>query len=124
MDDGITNAGSFNKNAKANFTDTNNWQAIDRATKGATSKGGEQRGYGLGSSISIAKALGVMLEFIAYRTPEQNGSIESFHGRFKREYVWPQDFNTFQEANTAIADAFIDGRRPHSALRYIPLTNS
>ncbi|MDG7042144.1 MAG: transposase [Nitrososphaerota archaeon] len=69
-----------------------------------------------------AKALGVTLEFIAYRTPEQNGSIESFHGRFKREYVWPQDFNTFQEANTAIADAFIDynGRRPHSSLGYIP----
>ncbi|MDG7047998.1 MAG: transposase [Nitrososphaerota archaeon] len=69
-----------------------------------------------------AKALVVTLEFIAYRSPEQNGSIESFHGRFKREYVWPQGLNTFQEANTAIADAFIDynGRRPHSSLGYIP----
>ncbi|MDG7040749.1 MAG: hypothetical protein JRN66_05740 [Nitrososphaerota archaeon] len=58
LDDGITIAGSFNKNAKANFTDINNWEAIDQATKGATSKGGEQRGCGLSSSISIAKALG------------------------------------------------------------------
>ncbi|MDG7036563.1 MAG: transposase [Nitrososphaerota archaeon] len=70
-----------------------------------------------------AKALVAKLEFIAYRTPEQNGNIESFHGRFKREYVWPQDLNTFQEANTAIADAFIDynSRRPTPPLDTSPL---
>jgi len=67
------------------------------------------------------KALGIKQRYIAYNTPEQNGSIESFHGRFKREYVWPYDFRSFQEADSHIAEAFIDynERRPHSALGYM-----
>lgn len=66
------------------------------------------------------KVLGVEQKFIAYNTPEQNGHIESFHGRFKREYVWPHDFKSFQEADSHIAEAFVDYnmRRPHSALGY------
>ena len=28
-------------------------------------------------------------------TPEQNGHVESFHGTFKREYVWPHEFARF-----------------------------
>ena len=43
------------------------------------------------------KVLGIEHRFIAYNTPEQNGYIESFHGRFKREYVWLYDFKSFQE---------------------------
>jgi putative transposase len=67
------------------------------------------------------KALGIDQKYIAYNTPEQNGSIESFHGRFKREYVWPYDFRSFQEAELRIAEAFVDynERRPHSALGYM-----
>ena len=67
------------------------------------------------------KVLGIQHKFIAYNTPEQNGSIESFHGRFKREYVWPYDFRSFQEADSQIAEAFVDynERRPHSALGYM-----
>jgi len=67
------------------------------------------------------KALGINLDFIAYSTPEQNGHVESFHGRFKKEYVWTQEFNSFQDAEKAISEAFIDynQRRPHSALGYL-----
>ncbi len=67
------------------------------------------------------KVLGIKHRYIAYNTPEQNGTIESFHGRFKREYVWPYDFRSFQEADLHIAEAFIDynERRPHSALGYM-----
>ncbi|MGI0091186.1 MAG: IS3 family transposase [Nitrososphaerales archaeon] len=67
------------------------------------------------------KALRVNLEFIAYSTPEQNGHVESFHGRFKKEYVWTQELNSFQDADKAISEAFIDynQRRPHSALGYL-----
>jgi putative transposase len=67
------------------------------------------------------RALGIELEYIAYRTPEQNPNIESFHGRLKREYVWPYDFNSYQEADAAIAEAFLDynQRRPHSSLGYM-----
>lgn len=68
-----------------------------------------------------AGLLGLHLEFIAASTPEQNGHIESFHGKFKREYVWPQEFRTFQEAEAAIKEAFVDYNsvRPHSSLKYM-----
>lgn len=66
------------------------------------------------------KALRIKLEFIYYNTPEQNGHIESFHKTLKREYLWPQDFRDYQEAEIVIADAFKDynSARPHSSLGY------
>jgi len=67
------------------------------------------------------KLLGIEQRFIAYNTPEQNGSIEAFHKTLKREYVWPYDFKSFQEADNGIAYAFIDynQKRPHSSIGYI-----
>lgn len=66
-------------------------------------------------------ALKVKHKFIAYHKPEQDPYIESFHGKFKREYIWTRDFQSFQEAEAAIAEAFIDynQNRPHSALGYL-----
>jgi putative transposase len=66
------------------------------------------------------KLLGIEHRFIAYNTPEQNAYIESFHKTLKREYVWPYDFKSFQEADRGMADAFVDynRNRPHSALGY------
>lgn len=66
-------------------------------------------------------ALKLEHKFIAYHKPEQDAHIESFHGRFKREYVWPFDFHNFQEAEKAIAEAFVDynQNRPHSSLGYL-----
>ena len=71
--------------------------------------------------VKSTEALGVKIEFIAYNTPEQNGNIESFHGRFKKEYIWTNEFNSFQDADKAITEAFIDYNqvRPHSALGYL-----
>jgi transposase InsO family protein len=53
--------------------------------------------------IESMDALSVKHKFIAYNTPEQDAYVESFHGRFKREYVWPSDFQSFQEADTTIS---------------------
>ena len=65
----------------------------------------------------------LMLEhkFIAYHKPEDDPYIESFHGKFKREYIWTRDFQSFQEAEQAIAEAFVDynQNRPHSSLGYL-----
>lgn len=71
--------------------------------------------------VKSTKALRIDIEFIAYNTPEQNGNVESFHGRFKKEYVWTNEFNSFQDADKAITEAFIDYNqvRPHSALGYL-----
>jgi len=65
--------------------------------------------------------LGLKLEHIYYNTPEQNGHIESFHKTLKKEYIWPNDFQNYQEAESAIRDAFVDynQNRIHSALRYL-----
>lgn len=67
------------------------------------------------------KALRLEHKFIAYHKPEDDPYIESFHGKFKREYVWTRDFQSFQEADEAIAEAFFDynQNRPHSALGYL-----
>lgn len=65
-------------------------------------------------------ALGLRLEYILYHTPEQNGFVESFHKTLKREYIWPRELGSYQEAEVAIADAFTDynTRRIHSSLGY------
>jgi putative transposase len=67
------------------------------------------------------KLLRIKLDFIAYSTPEQNGHVESFHGRFKKEYVWTNEFSSFQDAEKAISEAFIDYNegRPRSSLGYL-----
>jgi len=64
---------------------------------------------------------GLRLEHIMYRTPEQNGAIESFHRTLKKEYIWPCAFESFQEAERAIDEAFIDynEQRIHSSLGYL-----
>lgn len=70
--------------------------------------------------IDSMKALGLRVEHIFANTPEQNGHMESFHGKLKREYIWTNEFHNYQEAEIAISEAFIDynERRPHSSLRY------
>lgn len=66
--------------------------------------------------------LGLKHEYTWYKTPQQNGHLESFHGKLKFEYVWPADPESFQEAEEIILVAFIDynKRRLHSATGYMP----
>jgi putative transposase len=70
--------------------------------------------------IESMKALGVRVEHIFRNTPEQNGHMESFHGKLKREYIWTSEFRNYQEAEIAISRAFVDynEKRPHSSLGY------
>jgi putative transposase len=83
-----------------------------------TDNGSQYTSNAFRKSMSI---LGLTLEHIACNTPEQNGHIESFHKTLKKEYVWPYDFNTYQEAEIAIRDAFVDYNRDriHSSLGYL-----
>lgn len=70
--------------------------------------------------IESMKALGVRVEHIRKYPREQNGHMESFHGKLKIDYFWPNEFRNYQEAEIAISKAFIDynERRPHSSLGY------
>ncbi len=70
---------------------------------------------------SSVAALGITLECIYANTPEQNGHIESFHKTLKKEYIWPREFGSYQDAEIALADAFADynNQRIHSAIGYM-----
>jgi transposase InsO family protein len=83
-----------------------------------TDNGSQYTSKAFRKSISV---LGLKLEHIYYNTPEQNGHIESFHKTLKKEYIWPNDFQNYQEAESAIRDVFLDynQNRIHSALRYL-----
>ena len=47
--------------------------------------------------------------------------MESFHKTLKREYVWPKEFRSHQEAEVAMQEASTDYNRDriHSALGYM-----
>lgn len=65
--------------------------------------------------------LGLKIEHIAVNTPEQNGHIESFHKTLKKEYIWSNDFQNYQQTDIAIREAFVDynQNRIHSSLGYL-----
>ena len=64
--------------------------------------------------------LGIRHEFIWKSTPEQNGHVESFRKTLKKEYVWPREFGSYQDAEMALAGAFKDyNPRIHSAIGYM-----
>ena len=83
-----------------------------------TDNGSQYTSKAFRKSISV---IGLKLEHIYYNTPEQNGHIESFHKTLKKEYIWSNDFQNYQEAELAIRDAFTDynKNRIHSALGYL-----
>lgn len=83
-----------------------------------TDNGSQYTSKAFRKSLSV---LGLKLEHIYYNTPEQNGHIESFHKTLKKEYIWSNDFQNYQEAELAIRDAFVDynKNRIHSGLRYL-----
>ncbi len=62
--------------------------------------------------------LGIVPEYIYHNTPEQNGHVESSHKTLKREFVWPYEFGSAQEAEEQLAWAYVDynQNRIHSAL--------
>ncbi|MGC8630016.1 MAG: transposase [Thermoplasmata archaeon] len=68
------------------------------------------------------KLLGITQEFIEKHTPEDNGDIESFYGSIKVDYIWPYEFEDYNEAGNTIRKAFIDYNttRPHSSIEYLP----
>ena len=83
-----------------------------------TDNGSQYTSKAFRKAISV---LGLKLEHIYYNTPEQNGHIESFHKTIKKEYIWSNDFQNYQEAESVIRDAFVDynQNRIHSALGYL-----
>jgi putative transposase len=63
---------------------------------------------------------GVNLHFIAKGRPTQNGFIESFNGKMRKECLDRHVFNSLMEAREFVMDwvKHYNGERPHSALNY------
>lgn len=66
--------------------------------------------------------LGIISEYIQKHTPEDNGDIESFHNSLKTDYIWPNDLETFEDAEKLMEYAFNDYNtvRPHSSISFLP----
>ena len=67
------------------------------------------------------RLLGIKIEAIRKRKPEDNGMIESLHGHFKNDYVFIQEPMSFVETKLMLAAAVrhYNGKRPHSSLGYM-----
>jgi len=67
------------------------------------------------------KALGVQLEAIRKKRPEDNGMIESYHGHLKMDYLWTSEPTSFLETRDRLTVSLrhYDEERPHSSLNYL-----
>lgn len=68
-----------------------------------------------------AKILGVTVEAIRKKRPEDNGMIESFHGKLKMDYIWINPPMTYVETREMLHGAIphYNEERPHSSLGYL-----
>jgi len=71
-------------------------------------------------SRDVAAALDVKLSRTAYRHPDGNAFIERTFLSLKTECVWPEEFETFEQAQEAIAAWVVhfNTERPHQSLGY------
>ena len=67
------------------------------------------------------RTLGIKHETIHAHTPEEDGHIESYFGRFKEDYIYTRDFINYDEFQRYIDWAINDYNtvRPHSSLNYM-----
>ena len=67
------------------------------------------------------RTLGIEHETIHAHTPEEDGHIESYFGRFKEDYIYTRDFINYDEFQRYIDWAINDYNtvRPHSSLNYM-----
>jgi putative transposase len=67
------------------------------------------------------KTLGIRHETIHAHTPEEDGHIESYFGRFKDDYIYTREFVSFEDFRKHMEWAVSDynTKRPHSSLNYM-----
>jgi putative transposase len=74
--------------------------------------------FGAEAFHKVVRSAGLLQQYITPYTPEQNGMIERWFRTLKEECVWIHNFETLEQARTAI-DGFIgqyNTERPHQAL--------
>ncbi len=70
------------------------------------------------------RRLGIELQATRKRRPEENGMIESYHGKLKADYFWIREPGTFLETRGWVDEAIHHWNegRPHSSLGYLSPT--
>ncbi|MHB8352183.1 MAG: integrase core domain-containing protein [Thermoplasmata archaeon] len=68
------------------------------------------------------KALGIQLEAIRKKRPEDNGMIESYRGHLRMDYLWIREPTSFGETRVLVAEELrhYNQERPHSSMDYLP----
>ena len=67
------------------------------------------------------RTLGVKHETVHAHTPEENGHIKSYFGRFKEDYIYTRDFINYDEFQKYVGLAANDYNtiRPYLSLNYL-----
>ena len=67
------------------------------------------------------RTFGIKHETIHAHTPEEDGHIESYFGRFKDDYIYTREFVSFEDFRKYIEWAVSDynTKRPHLSLNYM-----
>lgn len=74
------------------------------------------------SFLDALRVCGVRPAFIDVAEPKQNAFIERYFRSLKEEEVWPNIYETVEQAKQGIADfvRFYNHEREHSSLNYVP----
>lgn len=78
--------------------------------------------YASNDYIQVANQLGMTLSYSKKGCPFDNAPMESFHASLKKEEVYFQHYNDFEEANLKLFDyieGFYNRNRIHSAINYM-----
>ena len=70
---------------------------------------------------NVLDTLNITGEWIGFNCPEQNGHIESLIGTLKQDFIWLEEYETFEEALTMIKRAVDEYNtdHPHSSLLFM-----
>ena len=73
------------------------------------------------SYVNVLDTLKIRGEWIGFNCPEQNGHVESLIGTLKQDFIWLDEYDSFEEAHNMAKHAVEEYNcdHPHSALLYM-----
>ena len=73
------------------------------------------------SYINFLDTLKIRGEWIGFNCPEQNGHVESLIGTLKQDFIWLDEYDSFEEAHNMVKRAVEEYNcdHPHSSLLYM-----
>ncbi|MFC1565019.1 IS3 family transposase, partial [candidate division KSB1 bacterium] len=71
--------------------------------------------------VNVLETLDITGEWIGFNCPEQNGHVESLIGTLKQDFIWLEEYDTFEEALKMVqrAVAEYNSDHPHSSLLFM-----